>query len=340
MSPITELWLYTPQGPFQFLGAEVPEQITFGGAQMLCTHRMIGGLRIVDAMGADDAPLSWSGLFLYNGAAQRADFLNYIRSSGLQCKLTWGGRQYQVIVSEFKADYKYPFKIPFTITCEVVADETNPVSVPTDQSPTDAINQDSATATQMASNIGNSTISNLTGNVSSSLSAVTTTAHPIANGLVSLTDTPSVGEVGPISTLSASASSAISASAAPLAALQSGTQSMIATNNATIAAVPVLGQVIPGNPMAPQIAAIIAQCAAAVQMPSLYELSAVTSRMQANVALVADPAGTNQVVTGGGNLYQVAAQTYGDATRWTDIAAASGITDPMTTGFNTLTIPA
>lgn len=142
-----------------------------------------------------------------------------------------------------------------------------------------------------------------------------------------------------ISTLSASAVSAIAAAAAPLAAVQARTQALIAAGEASVAAVPTLGQVTQGQPLPAQVASLIAQCAAAVQLPALYELASVVARMQANLALVADPAGNNQVVTGGGNLYQIAARTYGDATRWTDIAAASGIADPMMIGFNTITVP-
>lgn len=51
-------------------------------------------------------------------------------------------------------------------------------------------------------------------------------------------------------------------------------------------------------------------------------------------------AATNQVVTvAGGNLFSLAAQYLGDATKWYQIAQANGLTDPMLTGIETLTIP-
>ncbi|WP_271024992.1 hypothetical protein [Rhizobium sp. RCAM05973] len=49
---------------------------------------------------------------------------------------------------------------------------------------------------------------------------------------------------------------------------------------------------------------------------------------------------TNRVITvAGGNLYALAAQYLGDATKWYQIAKANGLTDPMIVGIATLTIP-
>jgi nucleoid-associated protein YgaU len=348
MNPTTTLTLNTPQGPFQFAGAEVPEQINFGGAQMLCTHKMIGGLRIVDALGPDDAPLAWSGIFLYEGAAERARFLDYVRRSGLTCTLTWGVFQYAVIVSEFKADFKKPYWIPFSITCEVVRDQTQDVASPPKATQQDAIIADSARMSQLAGAVGIASIAGLAAAASSSLSSMLGAVAPIAGGLVSLSSAASsgsgllsaiVGEVGQVSSLSNLASSALSSVTGPLAALQSAVGGAIASATAAIASVPSLGNVVAGLPVAGQVAGLVAQCTAAVQLPMLNELSAVTTRIQANVALIASPSSNNVTTTGGGNLYSAAAQSYGDATRWTDIAAASGIADPMMTGFNTITVP-
>lgn len=49
---------------------------------------------------------------------------------------------------------------------------------------------------------------------------------------------------------------------------------------------------------------------------------------------------TNRVITvAGGNLFAIAAQYLGDATKWYQIAKANGLTDPMIVGIVTLTIP-
>jgi len=48
----------------------------------------------------------------------------------------------------------------------------------------------------------------------------------------------------------------------------------------------------------------------------------------------------NRVVNvAGGNLYALAAQYLGDATKWYQIAVVNGLTDPMLTGPLTLIIP-
>lgn len=74
-------------------------------------------------------------------------------------------------------------------------------------------------------------------------------------------------------------------------------------------------------------------------LPELYELRSLCGRMQTNLPLVSTPTSTKTITVGGGNLYAIAAQQYGDAQRWTDIASANGLSDPMLTGINTLIIP-
>ena len=51
-------------GGFAFQDFEVPERIPAGGEQMLAIHKLVGGRRVIDAMGRDDAALEWSGYFL------------------------------------------------------------------------------------------------------------------------------------------------------------------------------------------------------------------------------------------------------------------------------------
>ena len=38
-------------GDFQFQQQEIPESIPFGGEQALAVHRLVGGVKVVDAMG-------------------------------------------------------------------------------------------------------------------------------------------------------------------------------------------------------------------------------------------------------------------------------------------------
>lgn len=363
------LTLKTAQGSFVFSGAEVPEKISFGGEQMLNTHKMVGGLRVVDAMGADDAPLSWSGVFLGSAdtsqkplataasASGRARFLDYLRSSGQTCTLTWGDFSYIVVVAKFTADYKKPYWIPFSISCEIVQDKTKAVTTITAATPATALAQDASAMTQLGGTLGNATLSGLVANATAALSAVTGAAKPIANGLVSLSaaggSAPlgalpgalSIAQNGSISSaITAQLGSAITQAQGAVAALQGAVAGLKATATTAIAAIPSIGGINLAAPatgsIAAQASALVAQATAAVQLTALSQLGDIAARVQANLALVANPAGNKQITTGGGNLYQLATQTYGDAARWTDIAQASGLSDPMTPGFNTLTVPA
>ncbi len=46
-----------------------------------------------------------------------------------------------------------------------------------------------------------------------------------------------------------------------------------------------------------------------------------------------------KITVAGGNLFAIAAQQYGDATAWLQIARANGLSDPFLSGLVTLTIP-
>ena len=50
-------------GPVAFQDFEVPCGVNFGGRQRLALHRLPGGSRVIDALGRDDAQISFSGIF-------------------------------------------------------------------------------------------------------------------------------------------------------------------------------------------------------------------------------------------------------------------------------------
>jgi hypothetical protein len=121
--PTTQLLL----GPVAFAGFEVPDRITFGGRQRLAIHRLVGGGRVVDALGADDADLAWSGVFSGPDAADRARLLDALRMAGAQVTLTWDAFFYTVVIAEFSADYSAPWWVPYRLVCTVVLDPAAPV---------------------------------------------------------------------------------------------------------------------------------------------------------------------------------------------------------------------
>lgn len=334
---------------FVFSGAEVPEEITFGGAQMLSENKLIGGRRITDAMGPDDAPLQWSGIFLYNSALSRARFLDSLRRTGGVCTLAWDELRYSVIVSDFHANYKKPYHIPYSITCSVIEDQTQLVDSVPIITPVQAIRRDMAQVNSLIScgSIGgDSTLATLGASLQSALTAVTDAVQPIAKGLVDISSplsqaTKIVGQAAQCAGEIANAvTNTVAAVAAPLAAFEAQVQKLITNAETAISAVATVGGVAPGNPVAKMVGNALSQVNAAVQLPALYELRSISNRMQSNLHAVSMPTSPKQAIVGGGDLYQVALQQYGDASRWIDIAKANGLTDPTLTGIHTLTIPA
>lgn len=114
-------------GDVFFQDWEVPESIRgIGGSQSLAAHKFVGGRRTIDALGADDDELSWSGRFRGPLAEFRCRKLDRMRKQGAQVKLAWGGFRYQVLISRFQVEYQNPREIPYSISCMIVQDEAAP----------------------------------------------------------------------------------------------------------------------------------------------------------------------------------------------------------------------
>jgi hypothetical protein len=336
MNTFATLTLDTPNGSFVFQDAEVPEKIRFGGSQLLDVQKMVGGRRRINAIGADDDPLSWSGWFLYTSALSRARFLDSVRREGLQCTLSWDALRYQVVVHQFHADYEKPFKIPYSISFEVIEDQTATVDSVPAVTPAQSLATDMARMGTLSNCVGDSTLNGLVGTLQSAMSSISAAAQPIANGLKAVTSFIA-GVANCADQVVNTVASAVASATAPLAAVASHVQYLISNAEGILASG---SGVLPGIPAPTAIYQTLASVNSAVQLPELYELRSICARMQVNMPLVSTPTSAKTITVGGGDLYTIASQQYGDATRWTDIAAANGITDPVLTGINTLTIPA
>jgi hypothetical protein len=113
------VWL----GPLALRGFEVPDGILWGGRQRLAVHRLPGGARVIDAMGRDDAAITWSGAFSGPDAAARARLADLLRAEGGAWPLAWDGFFFTVVVSAFHAEYAGVNWIPYRIACTVLRDE-------------------------------------------------------------------------------------------------------------------------------------------------------------------------------------------------------------------------
>ena len=119
-------------GAITFQGFELPSRLRFGGAQQLAIHKLIGGTRVVDALGRDDAPLVWSGILSGGDAARRARSLDDVRVAGQAQTLTWDAFCYSVIVAKLSLDFSSPWWIPYEISCTVQRDlaQNTPIGPP------------------------------------------------------------------------------------------------------------------------------------------------------------------------------------------------------------------
>jgi hypothetical protein len=294
-------------GDITFADFEVPESITWGGEQSLSIKRLIGGRRVIDAMGADDDPIEWSGRFRGPDAAARARALDALRAAGQQVVLSWGEFSYNVVVAHFRGDFRRSYEIPYSVACVVVG------AAPQAEAPgiDHMMQADNATAQALGDRIGDSTLTGLLGNLDTAISGV--------------------------SRFASASSAAINGVLAPIEAVQSRVATLTAATANTLASVTTLGGVLPNNPLARIAATLTEQAVAAQSYSTLYELENVTGRMGAN--LTALGAGGAKVVAGGGDLFRLAASAYGDATDWTAIAKANGLTDPVITGVQTILVP-
>ena len=100
-------------------GFEVSGALRFGGKQALAVHRLPGGGRVIDALGADDADISWTGILSGGNAADRARLLDGLRRDGLTVALAWDSFLVAVVVGELLLDFTNPWWIPYRIRCIV-----------------------------------------------------------------------------------------------------------------------------------------------------------------------------------------------------------------------------
>ncbi len=307
MQPDTILTL----GDFEFSRLEIPEKIPFGGEQHLVVHELVGGIRVIDAMGRQDAPLEWSGLFMGQNALERARYLDGLRIAGKSLVLTWDEFLYEVVIASFKADFERFYQVPYRISCTVLQDLSIPVTTIADPGIDDLIGDDMNTANGLGDLIGDGPLSSLLGTLDSAIKQVSSFANAVQ--------------------------STINSVLTPLAAVQSRVQILIGSVGNVIGNVTTLGGILPNNPIAQQAAKLTAQATAMTQLPQLYNLQSVLGRMGGNLGSIGKS--TNTITAAGGNLYGMAAQAYNDATAWTTLARANKLTDPQLTGVNTIVVP-
>lgn len=298
-------------GDITFAGLEVPESLPFGGDQSLTVHQLIGGDRVVDAMGRSDMPMDWSGHFMGTTALDRALYLNTQRVLGQPLVLTWSQMRFLVVIQKFEAHYELKNRIPYSISCIVVQDQATPTVTGLVPDIDDQMNGDMNTASGLGGLIGDGALSGLLGTLGTAISAVSTFANATQATLNSVLQ--------------------------PIAAVQTRVGILLASSINTAQNVTTLGGILPGASLPVSVSSMSSHVISFEQQPLLLNLQSVAGRMAGNLS---GPSGNSRTVTvAGGNLFDMASQQYGDASSWTAIAKANGLTDPVLAGVQKLSIP-
>jgi hypothetical protein len=298
-------------GDFQFTRFEVPEEIPFGGDQRLVTHTLVGGARVVDAMGEDPLVLDWSGIFTGASAEQRSRYLDTLRKAGGELTLTWASFRYKVAIKSFHATYRAPFRIPYRIECQVIQDLTQPVTTPPPYDAGKVITADNAKAQAVGAIIGDSALSGALSGLDKAIKSVSDFAKATQREINSVLE--------------------------PIRDAQARISVLRAASVGTLRNLSSFGGFLPNNPIAQGVNALVAQTDAAVQSAHLKLLSGSLGRIANNT--ISAPSGPKKVTVAATNLYAVAAAQYGDPMAWTTLARANGLKDPMIRDVATLAVP-
>jgi hypothetical protein len=243
-------------GGVLFADFEVPEKINFGGQQVLVTHKLPGGQRIIDAMGRDDMPIRWSGRFRGSSAEFRARSLDFLRVGGQVQQLAFSTFRYSVLVDSFEGDFRQPYEIPYSISCTVVQDQTSPILtalIGLDQ----AVGEDVNSLVQIGANLN--------------LPGVTTAI----GGVVTATST--------IQTFQGVASSDVSAVQTAISLAQGATGTAITAGNGTVAASGSVAGMVGGLDPSGLASGLVSQATAFANLGQLYQLQSSLTRMATNI---------------------------------------------------------
>lgn len=295
-------------GPFVFKDFEVPESLPFGGDQNLVVQQLIGGKRVIDSMGGSERDLEWTGIFMGAGAIYRAQALDVMRDAGKPLDFTFGQMNRPVVISSFEWDLqKGALHIPYRIHCVVAPDPKAPPRPSVDS----LLAQDQAAVAAAAAKVNNPA---LTGKIAAIASAI-----------------------GKIASVANAAAQQITSARNAILNARATVQSLIQQGEA----------IFNGDLLnAPQNLANVlttasdfaTQVSTSRNLPILRTMDSTLNRM--NVNLTSGVSLGKTVTVAHGNLYQFAAENYGDPSEWTTIARANNLTDPFISGAQTLIIPA
>jgi hypothetical protein len=300
-------------GDLEFARYEIPQAMPFGTEQKLNVHQLVGGKRVIDVLGAIPRNPTWSGWFVGSQALARARYLKGLCEAGKPLSLKVDELSMTVVIHTVECDFRQAWRIPYTVTCEVVSDDTAPITDRPSPSVDQLVSDDMTSSTSLAAGLG----------IPSLTSAVSSVSTALAN----------------VKTFVGAAQSQIQSVLAPIAAARVVVGSLLNQASTTLAAVGNLSSLngAIANPVSDFVNRLSLTSTNAANSGILAQLDKNLARMQANISAV--NSGTASVTLGGGNLYQLAAAEYGDPMAWTTLAQANRVTDPTLSGITTVVVP-
>lgn len=315
-------------GDFQFADFEAPERLSIPAKQKTVIHQMIGGKRVIDVLGVEYDALSWSGIISGAKAGDRVTTLEKMRDAGKVLKLTLGTYSFNVVITSFTPVFEFIYRRPYTLEVAIVERTDAPVRADTLTGALDAlVNSDLGKALDLAKLGDSTTTKNLTSKTTSLLGDVksaVTTVQAAVNGVTNLAHA-TVDEVQTV--------------IRPIVAAQKVVSQTITQVESEANKIATLGGLVPGNPISKTITNLATQAEAAVQLPKLYQLQSVLSRLSKNVQSGQTADGVKTITHSGGNLFQLAAEYYDDVTKWISLYITNNFTDTTLSGINTVAIP-
>lgn len=301
-------------GGFEFLEFEIPTSIAIPGRQKTVIHQMIGGKRIIDVLGVEYDPIVWNGIFTDSTTQSRINVLERMRDAGEIVTLTLDGYSFDVLITNFVTTYEFVYRRPYQIELAVVKRNDNPLQVDALTGSLNAlINSDIGKSLGLASIID-------VQSVTDAVKTVQTAVSTVQDFATATVDT-------------------IQTVVRPIIAAQQIIQTSISSLESSMNTITTLGGIIPGNPISKTVNNLLTQANGATKIPALYSLSNVLDRVNKNVRTGQTADGVKTVTLSGSNLYQVASDQYGDATRWDSLAKVNNLSDPNLSGVNTIVVP-
>ncbi|KAJ9430425.1 hypothetical protein PMI39_022950 [Pantoea sp. YR343] len=301
-------------GEFEFMEFEVPERVVIPGRQKTVQHQLIGGRRIIDVLGTEYEPLTWSGVITGSQAGERVGALERMRDEGRPTVLTFDDYRFTVIITRFAPVYEYVWRRPYSIELAIISN--------------DGYSDKADALTGALRGLIDSDLGRALGLSSMiSIDAVTRAVKDFHQAVKQITD------------FAHATVAQIQSVIRPLIAARNIIQHELALLEAAAGDITSLGGLVPGNPVSKTVSNLLIHLDCSTRILALYRLQEVLGRLNKNVRTGQSAEGVKAVTLAGGNLYQVASEQYGDASMWTRIAEANDLTDPQLSGINTLQIP-